>query len=64
MLDSNGDDSITDVVTPDFTSVEGVSDPMAPPLSFDSMSGFVTHYDVMSDGNNNDMIIFEYLPVS
>ena len=29
-----------------------------PPLSFDSMSGFVTRYDVMSDGNNNDMSIF------
>ena len=41
MLKSDGDDSITDVVTPNFTSVEGVSDPMDPPLSFDSMSRFV-----------------------
>ena len=28
------------------------------------MSGFVTCYDVMSNGNNNDMSFFEYLPVS
>ena len=34
------------------------------PLSFDFMSGFVTRYDVMSNGNNNDMSLFEYLPVS
>ncbi|RVW37130.1 hypothetical protein CK203_084533 [Vitis vinifera] len=25
---------------------------------------FITRYDVISDGNNNDMSIFEYLPVS
>ncbi|KAL6329575.1 hypothetical protein AAG906_022152 [Vitis piasezkii] len=47
MLELDGDDSITDVATPDFTSVEGAPDPMDPPLSFDSMSGFVTRYDVM-----------------
>ena len=28
------------------------------------MSEFVTRYDVLSNGNNNDMSIFEYLPVS
>ena len=33
------------------------------PLSFDTMSGFVTRYDDISDGNN-DISIFEYLPVS
>ena len=43
--------------------VEGVSDSMDPPLSFDTMSGFVTRFDDISDGNN-DMSIFEYLPVS
>ncbi|KAL6322740.1 hypothetical protein AAG906_018621 [Vitis piasezkii] len=64
MLEMDGDDSITDVATPDFTFVKRVSDPVDPSLSFDSMSGFVTHYDVMSDGNNNEMSIFEYLPMS
>ncbi|RVW88228.1 Retrovirus-related Pol polyprotein from transposon 297 [Vitis vinifera] len=33
------------------------------PLSFDTMSEFVTRFDDISDGNN-DMSIFEYLPVS
>ena len=64
MLESDGDDFITNVATHDFTSIEGVSNPVDPLFYFDSMSRFVTRYDVMSDGNNNDMIIFEYLPVS
>ena len=55
MLEMDGDDSITDVATPGFIYVEGMFDPMDPPLSFDSMFGFVTRYNVMSDGNNNDM---------
>ena len=42
---------------------EGASDFVDPPLSFDTMSGFVTYFDNISDGNN-DMSIFEYLPVS
>ena len=37
---------------------------MDPHFSFDSMSRFVTRYDVISDGNNNDISIYEYLPVS
>ncbi|RVW70807.1 Retrovirus-related Pol polyprotein from transposon 17.6 [Vitis vinifera] len=57
------DESVLDVVTSDFASVEGVSDSMDPPLSFDTMSGFVTRFDDISDGNN-DMSIFEYLNVS
>ena len=64
MLQIDGDDSIIDIATPDFISVEGAFDPMDPPLSFDSMSGFFIHYDVMSGGNNNDMSVFERLPVS
>ena len=36
---------------------------MNPPFSFDTMSGFVTHFDDISDGNN-DMCIFEYFLVS
>ena len=60
----DGDDSITNVATPDFISIEGASGPVDPPLSFHSISGFITRYDVLSNGNNNDMSIFEYLPVS
>ena len=36
---------------------------MDPPLSFDTMFGFVARFDDISDGNN-DMSIFEYLLVS
>ncbi|RVW73062.1 Retrovirus-related Pol polyprotein from transposon 297 [Vitis vinifera] len=54
---------LLDVVTSDFASVEGASDSVDPPLSFDTMSGFVTRFDDISDGNN-DMSIFEYLNVS
>ncbi|XP_034693824.1 uncharacterized protein LOC117920420 [Vitis riparia] len=57
------DESVFDVVTSDFTSVEGASDFVDPPLSSDTMSGFVTRFDDISDGNN-DMSIFEYLTVS
>ncbi|RVW62997.1 Transposon Ty3-I Gag-Pol polyprotein [Vitis vinifera] len=57
------DESVLDVVTSDFASVEGASDSVDPPLSFDTMSGFVTRFDDISDGNN-DMSIFEYLNVS
>ena len=64
MLEMDGNDFITDVATLNFTFVEGASDIVDPPLSFDSMFGFITRYDVISDGNNNDMSIFEYLPVS
>ncbi|RVW21453.1 hypothetical protein CK203_110480 [Vitis vinifera] len=39
------DESVLDVVTSDFTSVEGASDFVDPPLSFDTMSGFVTRFD-------------------
>ena len=57
------DESVLDVVTSDFTSVEGASDSVDPPLSSDTISGFVTCFDDISDGNN-DMSIFEYLTVS
>ncbi|KAL6348487.1 hypothetical protein AAG906_008941 [Vitis piasezkii] len=57
------DESVLDVVTSDFTSVEGASDSVDPPLSSDTMSGFVTRFDDISD-DNNDMSIFEYLTVS
>ena len=64
MLQIDGDDFITDVATSSFISIEGASDPVDPPLFFYFMSRFVIHYDVMFDGNNNDMSFFEYLPMS
>ena len=48
MLEIDDDDSVT---------VEGVSDSVDPPLSFDTMFGFVTHFDDVVGGNNNDMSV-------
>ena len=42
MLEMDGDDFIANVATLSFISVEGASNPVDPPFSFDSMSGFVT----------------------
>ena len=44
-------------------SVKGASNSVDPSLSFETMSGFVTRFDDILDGNN-DMSIFEYLPMS
>ena len=44
--------------------VEGVSDFVDPPLSFDVLSGFVSRHDDVSDFSSMDLSIFEYLPVS
>ena len=63
MLEFNGDGLVSTDITHDTISVEGASDSVDPPLSFDAMSGFVTRFDDISDGNN-DMSIFEYLLVS
>ena len=57
------DGSVLDVVTSDFASIDGASNSVDPPLSFDTMFGFITPFDDISDGNN-DMSIFEYLPMS
>ena len=63
MLDINDDDGlVTTNIIDNIVSVEGASDSMDPPLSFDTMSGFVTRFDDISDGNN-DMSIFEHFPV-
>ena len=64
MLEINDDDGLvaTDIIH-NTISVEGASDSVDPPLSFDTMSRFVTRFDDISDGNNG-MSIFEYLPVS
>ena len=63
MLEFDGDGLVATDITHDTISVEGAFDYVDPPLSFDTMSGFVTHFDDISD-DNNDMSIFEYLHVS
>ena len=63
MLEFDGDGLVATDITHDTIFVEGASDSVDPPLSFDTMSGFVTRFDDISDGNN-DMIIFEYLLMS
>ena len=57
MLEKDDDDSVT-IITPDVITIEGASDSVDPPLSFDSMSGFVTRFDDVAGGNNNDMSVF------
>ena len=64
MLEIDDDDGLvaTDIIH-NTVSVEGAFDSVDPPLSFDTMFGFVTRFDDKSDGNN-DMSIFEYFLVS
>ena len=63
MLEFDGDGLVSTDITHDTVSVEGASDSVDLPLSFDTMSGFVTHFDDFFYGNN-DMSIFEYFLVS
>ena len=67
MLEIDDDDDDDGLVAIDIihntVSVKGAFDSMDPPLSFDTMSSFVTCFDDIYDGNN-DMSIFEYFPVS
>ena len=63
MLEFDDDGLVSTNITHDTVSVEGASDSVDPPFSFDTMSGFVTRFDDFYD-NNNDMSIFKYLPVS
>ena len=58
MLEINDDDGLvaTDI-THNTVYVKGVSDSVDPPLSFDTMSRFVTRFDDISN-DNNDMSIF------
>ncbi|RVW71176.1 Transposon Ty3-G Gag-Pol polyprotein [Vitis vinifera] len=44
--------------------VEGASDFVDPPLSFDVLSGFVSCSDVVFDDPSMDLSMFEYLPAS
>ena len=64
MVEINDDDGLvaTNIIH-NIVSVEGASDTVDPPLSFDTMSGFVTLFDDISNGNN-DISIFEYFPMS
>ncbi|RVX22733.1 hypothetical protein CK203_008487 [Vitis vinifera] len=49
------DESVLDVVTSNFAFVEGASDSVDPPLSFDTMSAPTTHiYDVDDVGDTDD----------
>ena len=59
MLEFDDDGLVATDITHDTVSVEGAPDSVDPPLSFDTMSEFVTRFDDISDGNN-DMSIFEY----
>ena len=63
MLEFDDDGLVATDITHDIVFVEGASDSVDPPLSFDTMSGFVTHFDDIFDGDN-DMSIFEYSLVS
>ena len=63
MFEFNGDGLVAIDITHDIVSVEGASDSVDPSFSFDTMSGFITRFDDISDGNN-DMSIFEYFLVS
>ena len=64
MLEINDNNRLvaTDIIH-NTVSVEGESESVDPPLSFDTMFGFVTFFDDISDGKN-DMSIFEYFFVS
>ncbi|RVW78015.1 Retrovirus-related Pol polyprotein from transposon 17.6 [Vitis vinifera] len=44
--------------------VEGASDFVDPPLSFDVLSGFVSRSDVVFDDSSMDLSMFEYFPAS
>ena len=64
MLEIDDDDGLvaTDIIH-NIVFVEGASDSVDPPLAFDTMFGFITRFDDISNGNN-DMSIFKYFPVS
>ena len=63
MLEFDGDGLVATDISHDTISVEGASDSVDPPFSFNTMFGFVTRFNEISDGNN-DMSIFKYFSVS
>ena len=62
MLEFNGDGLVATDIICDTVSVDGASDFVGPPFSFDTMSEFVPRFDDISNGNN-DISIFMYLLV-
>ena len=56
----DGDDEFEDT----FGFIEGASEFVDLPLSFDILSGFISHSDDVYDFVSMDLSIFEYLPVS
>ena len=44
--------------------IEGACNSVDPPLSFDILLGFVTHFDYVSNDSIMDLSIYEYLSVS
>ena len=63
MLDINDDDGLVAIdIIHNTVSIDGAPESMGPSLSFETMSRFITRFYDISDGNN-DMSIFEYLPV-
>ena len=63
MLEFDGDGLVATDISHDTISVDGASDSVDPPFSFNTMFGFVTRFNEISDGNN-DMSIFKYFSVS
>ena len=55
-----GDDEFEDI----FGFIEGTSNFVDPPLSFDILSGFISCSDDDYDSVSMDLSIFEYLPIS
>ena len=55
-----GDDMFEDT----FSSIEGVSDFLDPPLSFDILSGLISLYNDVYDSASMDLSIFGYLSTS
>ena len=55
-----GEDLFEDTIS----SIEGASDFMDPPLSFDILFGFISRSNDVYDSTSMDLSIFEYLPVS
>ena len=65
MLEFDGDGLVATDITHDTISVEGASDSVDPPLSFDTMSEFVTHFDDISNGNSDEYFrVFAYVTKS
>ena len=56
--------AVVDLIDGPAGLVEGVSDFVDSPLSFDVLSGFVSLPDYVSDFSSMDLSIFEYLPIS